>query len=61
VSDASATGLAFPVTTRTHVMPDRRDDEVIRHADGRVVIEGGEYKGKSGDGQFLKRGTCVSF
>jgi dihydropyrimidinase len=27
---------------------------------GRVVIENGEYKGKPGDGQFLKRGTCVS-
>ncbi|MEJ7578604.1 MAG: dihydropyrimidinase [Ilumatobacteraceae bacterium] len=27
---------------------------------GRVVIENGEYKGKAGDGQFLKRGTCVN-
>ena len=27
---------------------------------GRVVIEKGDYKGKPGDGQFLKRGTCVS-
>ncbi|HEX7177471.1 MAG TPA: dihydropyrimidinase, partial [Pyrinomonadaceae bacterium] len=27
---------------------------------GRVVIDGGEYRGKAGDGQFLKRGTCVS-
>jgi dihydropyrimidinase len=27
---------------------------------GRVVIENGEYKGKAGDGQFLRRGTCVS-
>ncbi len=27
---------------------------------GRVVIEDGEYKGKAGDGQFLKRGTCVN-
>jgi dihydropyrimidinase len=27
---------------------------------GRVVVEGGEFKGKAGDGQFLKRGTCVS-
>ncbi len=27
---------------------------------GRVVIEDGEYKGKPGDGRFLKRGTCVS-
>ncbi|MCA1629897.1 MAG: dihydropyrimidinase [Acidobacteria bacterium] len=27
---------------------------------GRVVVEGGEFKGRAGDGQFLKRGTCVS-
>ena len=27
---------------------------------GRVIIEDGEYKGKAGDGQFLKRGTCVA-
>jgi dihydropyrimidinase len=27
---------------------------------GRVVVEGGEFKGKAGDGQFLKRGTCVT-
>ena len=27
---------------------------------GRVVIDGGEYKGKPGDGRFLKRGTCVT-
>ena len=27
---------------------------------GKVIIENGEYKGKAGDGQFLKRGTCVS-
>ncbi|HEX8844226.1 MAG TPA: dihydropyrimidinase [Pyrinomonadaceae bacterium] len=27
---------------------------------GQVVIENGEYKGKAGDGQFLKRGTCVN-
>ncbi|HVF54833.1 MAG TPA: dihydropyrimidinase [Pyrinomonadaceae bacterium] len=27
---------------------------------GRVVIENGEYKGKAGDGRFLKRGTCVN-
>ena len=26
---------------------------------GRVVVEGGEYKGKPGDGRFLKRGSCV--
>src|SRR5947207_682133 len=27
---------------------------------GRVVIENDEHKGKAGDGQFLKRGTCVN-
>jgi len=27
---------------------------------GRVVIDNGEYKGKAGDGQFLKRGTCMT-
>jgi dihydropyrimidinase len=27
---------------------------------GRVVVEAGEFKGKAGDGRFLKRGTCVS-
>jgi dihydropyrimidinase len=27
---------------------------------GRVVIENGEYKGKPGDGRFLRRGACVS-
>jgi dihydropyrimidinase len=27
---------------------------------GRVVVEGGEFKGQAGGGQFLKRGTCVS-
>jgi dihydropyrimidinase len=27
---------------------------------GRVVIESGEFKGKAGNGQFLKRGTCVA-
>ena len=27
---------------------------------GRVVVEGGEFKGKAGAGQFLKRGTCVT-
>jgi dihydropyrimidinase len=27
---------------------------------GRVVVEGGEFKGKAGAGQFLKRGTCVA-
>src|SRR5256712_806902 len=26
---------------------------------GKVVIEQGEYKGKAGEGRFLKRGTCV--
>jgi dihydropyrimidinase len=27
---------------------------------GRVVIENDEFKGKQGDGRFLKRGTCVN-
>jgi len=27
---------------------------------GNVVIENGEYKGKAGDGRFLKRGSCVN-
>jgi dihydropyrimidinase len=27
---------------------------------GKVVIANGAYKGKAGDGQFLKRGTCVA-
>src|ERR671932_640370 len=27
---------------------------------GRIVVEQGEYKGKPGDGRFLKRGTCVA-
>ena len=27
---------------------------------GSVVVEGGEFKGRAGAGQFLKRGTCVS-
>ena len=27
---------------------------------GKVVIENGEYNGKAGDGQFLKRGTYVA-
>ncbi len=27
---------------------------------GKIVIENGEHKGKAGDGQFLKRGTCVN-
>src|ERR671912_1163044 len=27
---------------------------------GRVVVEGGEFKGRAGGGQFLKRGTCVT-
>jgi dihydropyrimidinase len=27
---------------------------------GKVVIEQGEFKGRSGDGRFLKRGTCVA-
>jgi dihydropyrimidinase len=28
---------------------------------GRVVVENGEFKGRAGGGQFLKRGTCVTF
>lgn len=27
---------------------------------GRVVIENNDFKGKAGDGRFLKRGTCVN-
>ncbi|HEX8719207.1 MAG TPA: dihydropyrimidinase [Pyrinomonadaceae bacterium] len=27
---------------------------------GRVVVEGGEFKGRAGAGRFLKRGTCVT-
>ena len=27
---------------------------------GKVVVSGGEFTGKAGDGKFLKRGTCVS-
>ena len=27
---------------------------------GKVVIDNGDYKGKAGDGRFLKRGTCVN-
>jgi dihydropyrimidinase len=27
---------------------------------GKVVIDKGEFIGKAGDGQFLKRGTCVN-
>jgi len=27
---------------------------------GKVVVDKGEFKGKAGDGQFLKRGTCVA-
>src|SRR5215211_7717045 len=27
---------------------------------GKVVVDKGEFKGKPGDGQFLKRGTCVN-
>src|SRR5690242_15232096 len=33
-------------------------DTVIQR--GHVVIENGEHQGKAGDGQFLKRGECVS-
>ncbi|HEY2866549.1 MAG TPA: dihydropyrimidinase [Pyrinomonadaceae bacterium] len=35
-----------------------RVDTVIQR--GRVIIENGEHKGQAGDGQFLKRGTCVN-
>ena len=28
---------------------------------GRVVVENGEFTGRAGNGQFLKRGTCVAF
>jgi len=34
--------------------------ETIQHHDGRVIIEDGKYKGQPGNGQFLKRGTCVA-
>jgi dihydropyrimidinase len=27
---------------------------------GRVIVEAGEFRGKAGDGRFLKRGTCVA-
>ena len=27
---------------------------------GKVVVDKGEFKGKAGNGQFLKRGTCVN-
>jgi dihydropyrimidinase len=27
---------------------------------GNVVVDNGEFKGKAGNGQFLKRGTCVN-
>ncbi len=27
---------------------------------GQIVVEGGEFKGRAGAGQFLKRGTCVT-
>ncbi|HEY9285218.1 MAG TPA: dihydropyrimidinase [Pyrinomonadaceae bacterium] len=27
---------------------------------GQIVVEGGEFKGRAGAGQFLKRGTCVN-
>ena len=33
-------------------------ETVLSH--GRVVIDHGEFKGKSGDGRFIKRGTCVA-
>ncbi len=34
--------------------------KTIQHRSGRVRVENGEHKGKAGDGQFLKRGTCVN-
>jgi len=34
--------------------------ETIQRKDKRVVIEDGEHKGKAGERQFLKRGTCVN-
>ena len=27
---------------------------------GKIVVEKGQYKGRAGDGRFLKRGTCVA-
>ena len=27
---------------------------------GKVVIDRGEFRGKAGNGQFLKRGECVA-
>jgi len=27
---------------------------------GRIVVDQDQFKGKPGDGKFLKRGTCVS-
>jgi dihydropyrimidinase len=27
---------------------------------GQIVVENGEFKGRAGAGQFLKRGTCVN-
>jgi hypothetical protein len=33
---------------------------IIQYEGGRVVVEYGEHKRKAGDGQFLKRGTCVN-
>ena len=29
-------------------------------ARGKVVVDKNEFKGKAGDGKFLKRGTCVA-
>jgi hypothetical protein len=33
---------------------------MTRHQEKRVMIENDEHKGKAGNGQFLKRGTCVN-
>ena len=30
-------------------------------ARGRVLVEDNDFKGKAGDGRFIKRGTCVAF
>jgi hypothetical protein len=35
-------------------------NETIIHKTGRVRFENAEHNGEVGDGQFLKRGTCVN-
>jgi len=27
---------------------------------GKVIVENNQYKGRSGDGRFLKRGACAT-